>query len=151
MAIILHIFYVSVNDNRSKFTTAGIKVWNFFISLFLHLFLYDRQIWTWKDAVDPLTQCGLVMLYGNRDLGQHWSRWWLVAWCHRAIIWTSVDLSWTVFCGIHLMMTSSNGNVFHVTGPLCREFTCLWWIPCTKASDAELWCFLWSAPECMVE
>ena len=21
------------------------------------------------------------------------------------------------------------------------------WIPCTKANDAELWCFLWSAPE----
>ena len=25
------------------------------------------------------------------------------------------------------------------------------WIPCTKASDAELWCFLWSAPEPTVE
>ena len=22
-----------------------------------------------------------------------------------------------------------------------------WWIPRTKASDAELWCFLWSAPK----
>ena len=21
------------------------------------------------------------------------------------------------------------------------------WIPCTKASDTELWCFLWSASE----
>ena len=28
-----------------------------------------------------------------------------------------------------------------------REFTGHRWIPCTKASDAELWCFLWSAPE----
>ena len=26
-----------------------------------------------------------------------------------------------------------------------------WWIPLTKASDAELWCFLWSAPEQTVE
>ena len=25
------------------------------------------------------------------------------------------------------------------------------WIPRTKASDAELWCFLWSAPEWTVE
>ena len=25
------------------------------------------------------------------------------------------------------------------------------WIPLTKASDAELWCFLWSAPEQTVE
>ena len=44
-------------------------------------------------------------------------------------------------------MTSSNGNIFHVTGPLCGEFTGHRWIPRTKASDAELRCFLWSAPE----
>ena len=45
------------------------------------------------------------------------------------------------------MMTSSNGNIFRVTGPLCGEFTGHRWIPLTKASDAKLWCFLWSAPE----
>ena len=45
------------------------------------------------------------------------------------------------------MMTSSNGNIFCVNGPLCGEFTGHRWIPLTKASDAELWCFLWSAPE----
>ena len=45
------------------------------------------------------------------------------------------------------MMTSSNGNIFRVTGPLCGEFTGHRWIPRTKASDAELWCFLWSAPK----
>ena len=38
-----------------------------------------------------------------------------------------------------------------VTGPLCGEFTGHQWIPLTKASDAELWCFLWSAPEQTVE
>ena len=43
-------------------------------------------------------------------------------------------------------MTSSNGDVFRVTGPLCGEFTGHRWIPSTKASDAELWCFLWFAP-----
>ena len=42
-------------------------------------------------------------------------------------------------------MTSSNLNIFHVTGHLCGEFTGHRWIPRTKASDAELWCFLWSA------
>ena len=43
------------------------------------------------------------------------------------------------------MMTSSNGNIFPVTGHLCGEFTGHRWIPLTKASDAELWCFfdLW--------
>ena len=61
-------------------------------------------------------------------------------------------------CGEHknifafsvIMMTSSNGNIFHVTGPLCGEFTGHQWIPLTKASDAELWCFLWFALEQMV-
>ena len=43
------------------------------------------------------------------------------------------------------IMTSSNGNIFRVTGPLCGEFTGHRWIPCTNASDAELWCFLWFA------
>ena len=33
------------------------------------------------------------------------------------------------------------------TGPLCGEFTGHRWIPLTKARDAELWCFLWSALE----
>ena len=45
-----------------------------------------------------------------------------------------------------IMMTSSNGNIFRVTGPLWGEFTGPCWIPHTNASDAELWCFLWSAP-----
>ena len=45
-----------------------------------------------------------------------------------------------------VMMTSSNGNIFSVTGPLCREFTGHRWIPLTKASDVEIWCFLCSAP-----
>ena len=44
------------------------------------------------------------------------------------------------------MMTSSNGNIFRVTGPLCGEFAGHRWIPLTKASDAEIGCFVWSAP-----
>ena len=44
-----------------------------------------------------------------------------------------------------VMMTSSTGNVFRVTGPLCGEFTGHQWIPLTKASDAELCYFLWCA------
>ena len=44
------------------------------------------------------------------------------------------------------MRMSSNGNIFRATGPLCGEFTGHRWIPCTKTSDAELWCFLWSMP-----
>ena len=57
---------------------------------------------------------------------------------------------WSAFKQLHrghTIMTSSNGNIFHVTGHLCGEFTGHWWIPSTKASDVELWCFLWSASE----
>ena len=34
-------------------------------------------------------------------------------------------------------MTSSNGNIFHVTGPLLGHR----WIPLTKSSDVEFRCF----------
>ena len=43
------------------------------------------------------------------------------------------------------MITSWNGKIFRVTGHLCGEFTGHRWIHRTKASDAELWCFPWSA------
>ena len=39
------------------------------------------------------------------------------------------------------MMTSANGSIFRVTGPLRGEFTGHQWIPPAKASDAELWFF----------
>ena len=45
---------------------------------------------------------------------------------------------------VQLMMTSSNGNIFCVTGLLRGEFAGHRWIPRTKTSDAELRCFLWS-------
>ena len=59
---------------------------------------------------------------------------WIVTYKHRQIH----DVSGPSSC---IMMKSSNRNLFHVTGPLCGEFTGHRWIPCTKASDAELWCF----------
>ena len=37
-------------------------------------------------------------------------------------------------------------NIFRITVPLCGEFTGHRWIPRTKAIDAELLCFIWSAP-----
>ena len=49
------------------------------------------------------------------------------------------------------MMTSSNGNIVRVTGPLWWESDGHRWIPFTKATDTELWYFLRSAPEQMIE
>ena len=44
------------------------------------------------------THCGLW----RHSMGQHFRSKWLAAWQHQAIIWTTVDLSSKVFCGIHL-------------------------------------------------
>ena len=43
----------------------------------------------------------------------------------------------------NFMVTPSNGNIFLVIGLWCGEFTGHRWIPFTKASEAELWWFLW--------
>ena len=57
--------------------------------------------------------------------------------------WYSSFVITSVLCYI---MTTSNGNIFLVTGPLCRKFTGHLWIPRTKVSGVGLWYFLWSAP-----
>ena len=58
---------------------------------------------------------------------------------------------WVTTPAWYTMMTSSNGNIFRVTGPLCGEFTGHRWIPRTKVSGVGLWCFLLPAPEKTVE
>ena len=55
----------------------------------------------------------------------------------------NVSLAMAWFLSAFRMMTLSNGNIFRVTGPL--------WGPLTQASDAELWWFLWYAPEQTVQ
>ena len=51
---------------------------------------------------EALTLFGLVTPYGDINVGQHWFRYWLVAWRHQAIIWTNIDLSSVRSNGIHL-------------------------------------------------
>ena len=68
---------------------------------------------------------------------------------------------WVVIAGVtivvpyhvveFLMMTPSNGNIFRVTGPLRVDSTGQRWISLTKASDTELWFFLWSTPKQTVQ
>ena len=45
------------------------------------------------------------------------------------------------------MMTSSNAKHFPRYWQFVQGIHRSQWIPRTRASDAELWCFLWSAPE----
>ena len=49
------------------------------------------------------------------------------------------------------MIMSSNENGFRVTDPLWGETTAHRRIPLTKASDADLWCCLWSTTERTIE
>ena len=53
------------------------------------------------------------------------------------VIDTQTKCSYLPKNNIKIMMTSSNGKIFHVTGPLCGEFTGDRWIPRAKASDTE--------------
>ena len=49
------------------------------------------------------------------------------------------------FYSTRFMMTSSNGNIFRVTGPLYGEFTGHWWIPRTKGQwrGALMFSLIW--------
>ena len=49
----------------------------------------------------------------------------------------SSEASWNWRIWYQLMMTSSNGNIFRVTGPLCGESIGYRWISLTKTSDAR--------------
>ena len=53
-----------------------------------------------------LAHCGLVTPCGDRDLGQHWLRKWLVVWRHQAITWTNVDWSSVESSDIHIRAIS---------------------------------------------
>ena len=63
------------------------------------VFLPTNQILT---AENKLTHCGLVMPYGDTELGKQWLRQWLVACWHHSIIWTNVGLSSVRSSDIHL-------------------------------------------------
>ena len=49
----------------------------------------------------------------------------------------SSEASWSWWIWYQLMMTSSNGNIFRVTGPLWGESIGYRWISLTKTSDAR--------------
>ena len=85
---------------------------------------------------------GPVTPYGEIGLGQHLRRWWLVCmtapnhcfnqyWLIiKGVLWgspegnsTANSLPTNLFRNMYFIMTSSNGNIFRITGPLCGEFT----------------------------
>ena len=63
--------------------------------------------------------------------------------CTVALLYNVITCRWScISWWRHQMETSS-----HFTNLLCGEFSGHRWIPRSRASDAELWCFLLSTPE----
>ena len=87
---------------------------------------------------------------------------WLSWFFSNAVIWNACPVRWGPDYCITIVW---HGNSFRITGLFSvhddvikwKHFPRYWpfvrgihrsrWIPHTKASDAELWCLLWSAPE----
>ena len=110
------------------------------------IWLADYTVF-WSDGISFLTNnvCHRDIIMEIRTLGSAMIK-IMICWpCRHGAYCGCWNITWW-----HIM-TSSNENIFRVTGPLCGEFTGDRWIPLKKASDAELWCFLWSAPEQTVE
>ena len=149
------------------------KIYEFRLRFHWKLFLrFDIYIYIERERERlmnlPFGECHRTSLMDS----QHWISWWrrqatshylsqhwpisfspLASLCHELRRNYGSIRNYATICRVSLvsqmgvcydvMMTSSNGNIFRVTGHLCGEFTG----PRTKASDAEVWCFLWSAPE----
>ena len=116
--------------------------------------LIDREIWpqSWLPGnAAAILGCPNIEIPASD--GQRWkcsSRMDLLSprWHHFIFVATKA-VSWLCILSLEpgWWWTSSNGNIFRVTGPWWRESTSDRWIPLTRASDAELWCALWSAHE----
>ena len=106
----------------------------------------DYEIWLGRLASVSIDFGGCLQLQWNLDtfamhFGLTWQtgihtgfQWPLTAPCGETIWWRhQMEAFSALLCGEFTA--------------LCGEFTGNLWIPHTKASDAELGCFLWSAPE----
>ena len=67
---------------------------------------HNNPVCTFYGVCCILTHCGLVTPYDDRDLCQHWLKYWLVAWRHQAITWTNVDWSLVESSDIHIRAIS---------------------------------------------
>ena len=115
-------------------------------------YLYKVVIHNWYRTVLGLkTAFVMFWCHVNQDKRERFikQKFWLTNYHHHQLRMTSLYLlvlpNPSYYRQMFIMMTSSNGNIFCVTGHLCEEFMGHRWIPCTKASDVELWCSLWSA------
>ena len=66
-------------------------------------FIFSENLSQWEKLhmYNLLTLCGLMIPYGDIDMGQHWSRQWLVAWWHQVIRRTKIESLLMRFFDIH--------------------------------------------------
>ena len=114
-------------NNHMYSTEEWIKVWiNDYIHYFLLLKLLIHAIILMNVYITIIEDREGMINYNvqeNRDI---------------SIILAFPNITFSLLIGY--IVTSSNGNIFCVIGPLCGEFTGHRWIPLSKASDGELWC-----------
>ena len=112
---------------------------------------YRLTIWTWpwSKYLERPTHTPTTRKYRNRgsSLGETF------LWFHCYLLHISCDrcigiYDWTQF-GLH--DAAIKWKYFPCYWPFVRESPGHQWIPLTKTSGAELWWFLWSAPEQTVE
>ena len=86
------------------------------------------------DLIDDKSTWVQVMAWCHQAPSHYLSQCWLRSMSLYGITrpqWVNEACCWTAISSATTMMTSSNGSIFHVTGPLCGEFTGHWWIPHT--------------------
>ena len=157
--------YVKGMNRQCMFNSnchSTIYIFNTMIRLAAKIFLYVRHSFSMYGDAASLVLIHLGLHPANEKLRykitvSHWlganleyieipkakysdiTKWTPWHWLHRII----GSLSPFLGTSYQPMMTSSNGNIYHVTGHLCGEFIGYGWILRTKASDAKLYCFLW--------
>ena len=115
--------------------------------------LAQIMAWCRQATSHYLSQCSLRSLSPYGITGQQWVKVYMHHISHNKLYMNSlfghIDINVFKLCNSATntdgdgalkqrgMMTSSNGIIVHITGPLCWEFTGHWWIPRTKASDTR--------------
>ena len=105
----------------------------------IYRIMYGLEWWTVYAPMRGLFWCLLPKLQSNKG-NRHWKnhKWWLERW------FSHIDIVRHFLC----LWSGDNVATFSALLALCvGNSPGPRWIPRTKASDLELWCFLWSAPE----
>ena len=126
---VVHIMLISILKYVTRQITTNWRVRQLFMCILL---LWNQLIYTLFFRIDHISY--------------HWYRFYFIGLPIKAMD-TYIFITQLKLWDVIYMMTSSNGNISRVTGPLWGESTDHRWFPLTKASDAGVWCFCWFATE----